>query len=198
MPKAKKNPSTAEPPRKKPRTRSVARSEANTTTTSGAGSNTSGTEEHVKIPRKADSIISKVCAERGGIEIHHDIPGYHSILTHDNVIIHGVMESYDEKAYLWLLQCNKYKNPLICLRAHRKGLKEVERPKLFSCTVTTITRENKLKIATKRSGRIKLGRTFDLNRPEQIGNYEYFMHGVTELACETLNHGDEYIMKMYR
>ncbi|KAJ1913493.1 hypothetical protein H4219_005194 [Mycoemilia scoparia] len=198
MPKTKATPSTAAPPRKKPRTRSVARSEANATTTSRAGSNTSGTDQHVKIPREVDSIISKLCAERGGIEIHHDIPGYHSILTHKNVIIHGIMESYDEKAYLWLLQCNKYKNPLRCLKAHKKGLKEVERPKLFSCAVTTITRENKLNIMTKWAGRIRPQNIFNLNRPEQIGHYEYFMRGLFELDCETLDHGDEYMMKMYR
>ncbi|KAJ1908722.1 hypothetical protein H4219_006476 [Mycoemilia scoparia] len=198
MPKAKTNPIKAAPPRKKPRTRTVARSEDNATTASGAESNTSGTDQHVKIPRKVDLVISKVCAERGGIEIHHDIPGYHSILTHNNVIMHGVMESYSERAHLWLLQCNKYKNPLRCLRAHRKGLKEVERPKLFSCSITTITKDNKLNVMRKWAGRIRPQNIFVLDRPEEIWHYECFMRGLIELACETLDHGDEYMMKMYR
>ncbi|KAJ1914637.1 hypothetical protein H4219_004699, partial [Mycoemilia scoparia] len=191
MPKTKTAPSTARIPMKKYRTRSVARSEANKLTASRT-EYSDPEDEHadVVVPPVVDSTISKLAEERSNdIEIHYDIPGYHCIITHSNVIIHGVMARYNEKAHLWIVQCNKYENPLMCLRSGETGQVEVERPELFSCQMSYMARDNELETIKYLHGIFKPQYGFNL-KSREVGYYDGLIHNLIDFACEVLDKGD--------
>ncbi|KAJ1915950.1 hypothetical protein H4219_004055 [Mycoemilia scoparia] len=135
--------------------------------------------------------------------MHYDIPGYDCIITHDNVIIHSMMAKYDEAAHTKILECNRYENPLECLKEGRgEHMKEVERPKLFFSQMTTrIARDcGKNMIRIMRFKRTNFGTyiSFDLDSEHGIRRYGRAIRGTIRLACETLDKGDEYIMETYR
>ncbi|KAJ1914819.1 hypothetical protein H4219_004627 [Mycoemilia scoparia] len=138
-----------------------------------------------------------------GIEMHYDIPGYDCIITYNNVIIHSMMAKYDEAAHAKILECNRYENPLECLKEGRgEHMKEVERPKLFFSQMTTRLASDcgKNMIRIMRFKRTNFGSngSFDLDSKDLVRRYRYNISGTLNLACETLDHGDKYIMETYR
>ncbi|KAJ1915559.1 hypothetical protein H4219_004259 [Mycoemilia scoparia] len=124
-------------------------------------------------------------------------------MTHDNVIIHSMMAKYDEAAHAKILECNRYENPLECLKEGRgEHMKEVERPKLFLSQMTTkIARDcgkNMVRIMMDKRGQFGTNVAFELDSKDEIRRYGRNISGALNLACETLDHGDEYIMQTYR
>ncbi|KAJ1915951.1 hypothetical protein H4219_004056, partial [Mycoemilia scoparia] len=114
-----------------------------------------------------------------------------------------MMAKYDEAAHTKILECNRYENPLECLKKGRgEHMKEVERPKLFISQMTTRLASDcgKNMIRIMRFKRTNFGTNiaFDFNSEHGIRHYEYNISGTLDLACETLDKGDKYIMDTYR
>ncbi|KAJ1915556.1 hypothetical protein H4219_004256 [Mycoemilia scoparia] len=211
MTKSKTAPSTAEPSKRKPRTKLVARSRETKTMAYRMmrsvpeyyknKDKAQTVQEHTGIPLIIYSTITNLGIK--GIEMHYDIPGYDCIIAHDNVIIHSMMAKYDEAAHAKILECNRYENPLECLKEGRgEYMKEVERPKLFFSQMTTrIARDcgkNMVRTMRENLGHFVTNDIFDLESKDGIRYYEYNISDTIGLACEALDHGDKYIMETYR
>ncbi|KAJ1914634.1 hypothetical protein H4219_004696 [Mycoemilia scoparia] len=135
--------------------------------------------------------------------MHYDIPGYDCIITHDNVIIHSMMAKYDEAAHTKILECSRYENPLECLKEGKgEQMKEVERPKLFISQMTirlaSDRGKNMIRMMRYNHGHFMSNGSFDLDFKDEIRYYEYNSSDTINLACETLDKGDEYIMQTHR
>ncbi|KAJ1917096.1 hypothetical protein H4219_003398 [Mycoemilia scoparia] len=145
-----------------------------------------------RIPSKIDSIISNLHIK--GVKVHSDIPGYHRILTHKNIIVHSIMTKYDRKAHEKILECNKYMNPFKCLKTSRMGRKIVERPRNFVSQMTARNGDMLEAILLVKERKDPWPRRlFNLKSKSEFGYYEYFINRNLLYACEALDKGDEYI-----
>ncbi|KAJ1914818.1 hypothetical protein H4219_004626 [Mycoemilia scoparia] len=114
-----------------------------------------------------------------------------------------MMAKYDEAAHAKILECNRYENPLECLKEGRgEHMKEVERPKLFISQMTTRLAsdrgKNMIRMMRDKRGQFGTNISFDLDSKDLIRCYGRNISVTLKLACETLDKGDEYIMQMHR
>ncbi|KAJ1919814.1 hypothetical protein H4219_001723 [Mycoemilia scoparia] len=141
------------------------------------------------------STISEISIE-AGIDKHYDIPGHYCVLTHNNIIVHSVRHKYDNDVHIRVLECNKYENPLKCLRTGKMEGKIVERSKYFVYQMAT-QRNNRLEIMTKWRGDFRVHRAIDLNDRDAARKYKHALRSALNLACDALDKGDEYMDSIY-
>ncbi|KAJ1919846.1 hypothetical protein H4219_001755 [Mycoemilia scoparia] len=141
------------------------------------------------------STISEISIE-AGIDKHYDIPGHYCVLTHNNIIVHSVRHKYDNDVHIRGLKCNKYENPLKCLRTGKMEGKIVERSKYFVYQMTT-QRDNWLEIMAKWRGDFRVHHAIDLNDRDAARKYKHALRNALNLVCDALDKGDEYMDSIY-
>ncbi|KAJ1912430.1 hypothetical protein H4219_005611 [Mycoemilia scoparia] len=133
---------------------------------------------------------------KGGIDKHYDIPGHYCVLTHNNIIVHSVRHKYDNDVHIRVLECNKYENPLKCLRTGKMEGKTVERTEYFVYQMTT-QRDDRLEMMAKWRGDFRVQYATDLNNRDATRRYKMILGHALDFACDALDKGDEYMDSIY-